>query len=163
MVRVRPGTQHLHCCRCVPCFLRFGLITILKKDTSPEGNMSPPGWSLKGRERHATSHLLQVCGLSPQGTAPMPPITGGLSLFATSSTRWLMALPCGWVASDLHRWRVIGFTSFPKVPRWLAGQQMGLGTHFPPGITRERSNVHDHCSQDTAPVGCGSYQGRDKR
>lgn len=41
-----------------------------------------------------------------------------------------MALPCGWVANDLHHWRDIGFTSFPKVPHWLAGQQMGLGTHF---------------------------------
>lgn len=49
-----------------------------------------------------------------------------------------MALPYGWVASDLHHWRDIGFTSFPKVPHWLAGQQMGLGTHYPPSAVGNR-------------------------
>jgi hypothetical protein len=64
----------------------------------------------------------------------MPPITDGPSLFATSSTPYIVAVACASVACSPFRTRrrCMGFTSFPSVSVRLAGRAMGLGTFYPP-------------------------------
>lgn len=73
----------------------------------------------------------------------MTPVTGAHSLFASSSTRYTMAVACASVATPDRRWRCIGLTSFPKVPIRLASQRMGLGTFYPPRVRREQTQVDD--------------------
>ena len=54
--------------------------------------------------------------------APIQPITGWHSLFATSSAPYVMAVAYASVAASLQTWRRVGFTSFPPAPTsWRTG------------------------------------------
>jgi hypothetical protein len=104
-----------------------------------------PQGHVEVRSGLAPSHLKQVSTLSRWGKArtPIRPITGRRSLFASSSARCTVAIAYAPVAAFLRGRRCIGFTSFPKVPIWLASQTMGLGTFYPPHVLRERIAVND--------------------
>jgi len=101
---------------------------------SPEGHTCPPGSVLKRQTAHVVAPVASQPAFTADHWDPMPSITDGHSLFATSSAHCTMARACAWVAYPWGSRRCIGFTSFPKMPSRSADRQMGLGTHYPPKV-----------------------------